>query len=114
MATDISPRALACARDNVGRLHLSGRVDVVGPCLFPAGRADLVVCNPPWTPARPTSAVELGVYDPDSAMLHGFLRGPHRPPRTRRGGPPGPGRSPRCGGWPARDRGGADQVPGDQ
>lgn len=75
LATDINPRALACARDNVRRLRLSGRIDVVGPGLFPDGRADLVVCNPPWIPARPTSAVEQGVYDPDGTMLHGFLDG---------------------------------------
>ncbi|MFJ5264794.1 methyltransferase [Streptomyces sp. NPDC088387] len=75
VATDISPRALACARENVHRLHLTERIDVVGPGLFPGGRADLVVCNPPWIPARPTSAVEQGVYDPDSSMLHAFLNG---------------------------------------
>ncbi|MGP4088995.1 methyltransferase [Streptomyces sp. KR55] len=75
VATDINPRALACARDNVRRLHLTGRVDVVGPALFPDGRADLVVCNPPWIPARPTSAVEQGVYDPGSSMLRDFLDG---------------------------------------
>ncbi len=75
VATDINPRALSCARENVHRLHLAGRVDVVGPRLFPEGRADLVVCNPPWIPARPTSALEQGVYDPDSGMLRGFLGG---------------------------------------
>ncbi|MGW4667012.1 methyltransferase [Streptosporangium sandarakinum] len=73
VATDISPRALACAEENVRRLRLTGRVDVVGPGLFPDGRADLIVCNPPWIPARPTSAVEQGVYDPDGSMLRGFL-----------------------------------------
>ncbi|MFE7272114.1 methyltransferase [Streptomyces sp. NPDC057623] len=75
VATDISPRALACARDNVRRLDLTGRVDIVGPRLFPDGRADLVVCNPPWIPARPTSAVEQGVYDPGGGMLRDFLAG---------------------------------------
>ncbi|GAA3139546.1 methyltransferase [Nonomuraea roseoviolacea] len=75
VATDISPRALACARDNVRRLGLGGRVEVVGPALFPGGRADLVVCNPPWLPVRPTSALELGVYDRDGAMLRDFLDG---------------------------------------
>ncbi len=43
--------------------------------LYPDGRADLVVCNPPWLPGRPVSAVEGGVYDPDAAMLNGFLAG---------------------------------------
>ncbi|MEW9552649.1 methyltransferase [Nonomuraea sp. NPDC050783] len=75
VATDISPRALACARENVRRLGLAGRIDVEGPGLFPGGRADLVVCNPPWLPARPTSALELGVYDPGGAMLRDFLAG---------------------------------------
>jgi methylase of polypeptide subunit release factors len=43
--------------------------------LFPPGRAVLVVCNPPWVPARPTSALEQAVFDPDSSMLRGFLAG---------------------------------------
>lgn len=46
-----------------------------GPGLFPSGRADLVVCNPPWLPARPAGPIEQGVYDPDSTMLHSFLDG---------------------------------------
>lgn len=75
VATDISPRALACARDNAQRLALTDRIEVSGPGLFPEGRADLIVCNPPWLPARPTSPIEQGVYDPDSAMLHSFLAG---------------------------------------
>ncbi|WP_053851563.1 class I SAM-dependent methyltransferase [Streptomyces sp. NRRL B-24085] len=75
VATDISPRALACARDNVDRLALTDRIEVWGPGLFPEGRADLVVCNPPWLPARPTSSLDQGVYDPDGTMLHGFLAG---------------------------------------
>ncbi|MFF0739357.1 methyltransferase [Streptomyces sp. NPDC004111] len=75
VATDSSVRALACAQDNVRRLALDGCVEVTGPCLFPEGRADLVVCNPPWLPGRPAGAVEQGVYDPGGAMLHGFLAG---------------------------------------
>ncbi|MEU5896940.1 methyltransferase [Streptomyces venezuelae] len=75
IATDTNPRAVACARDNVERLGLAGRVDVLRTGLFPPGRAALVVCNPPWLPARPTSAVEQGVYDPGGAMLHGYLAG---------------------------------------
>ncbi|CAL9337983.1 methyltransferase [Streptomyces sp. enrichment culture] len=75
VATDISARALACARENTHRLALADRVEVWGPGLFPEGRADLVVCNPPWLPARPTGPVEQGVYDPDGTMLRGFLTG---------------------------------------
>jgi len=43
--------------------------------MFPEGRAPLVVCNPPWVPARPTSAIEAAVYDPESRMLRAFLDG---------------------------------------
>jgi SAM-dependent methyltransferase len=75
VATDLSPRALACARDNIERLGLSTRVKLVEADLFPPGKASLIVCNPPWVPAQPTSPLEHAVYDPDSRMLRGFLSG---------------------------------------
>ncbi|QHC21308.1 methyltransferase [Streptomyces sp. GS7] len=75
VATDQDPRALACARENTERLGVADRVEVVEADLFPAGRAPLVVCNPPWVPAKPTSPVERAVYDPGNRMLHGFLSG---------------------------------------
>lgn len=75
IATDLDARALACARENLARLGLADRVDVRQADLFPDERAALVVCNPPWLPARPSSPLERGVYDPDSRMLLGFLRG---------------------------------------
>jgi SAM-dependent methyltransferase len=73
VATDLDPRALVCARDNVRQLGLAERVDVVQADLFPEGRAALVICNPPWIPARPSSPMENGIYDPESRMLRGFL-----------------------------------------
>jgi SAM-dependent methyltransferase len=73
VATDVDPRALACARENVERLGVSAQVEVVQADLFPEGRAALVVCNPPWIPARPSSPLERGIYDPESRMLRGFL-----------------------------------------
>lgn len=73
VATELEARALACARENVRRLGLAERIDVVRADLFPDGRAALVVCNPPWIPARPSSPMELGIYDDDSRMLRGFL-----------------------------------------
>ncbi len=75
VATDQDPRALACARENLARLGVDKHVEVVEADLFPDGRAPLVVCNPPWVPARPSSAIEYAVYDPDSRMLRGFLAG---------------------------------------
>ncbi len=75
VATDLSPRALACARDNLQRLGLADRVDLLQTDLFPPGEAALIVCNPPWLPAKPHSVLEQAVYDEDSAMLRGFLAG---------------------------------------
>lgn len=75
VATDCAPRALACARDNLKRLRLEQQVEVIETDLFPEGRAPLLVCNPPWLPARPSSMLEQAVYDPDSRMLRGFLAG---------------------------------------
>lgn len=75
VATDQDPRALACARENIARLGLAERIEVVQADLFPEGRAPLVVCNPPWLPARPSSPLEHAVYDFESRMLHGFLGG---------------------------------------
>jgi hypothetical protein len=75
VATDMEPRALACARENLQRLGYTGQVDVIEADLFPAGRADLVVCNPPWLPASAATSTDAAVYDPDSRMLQGFLAG---------------------------------------
>jgi len=75
VATDPDSRALACARENLARLGLDNKVEVVQADLFPDGRAPLVVCNPPWVPARPSSPLEHAVYDPESRMLRGFLGG---------------------------------------
>ncbi len=75
VATDLDPRALACARENLERLGLSRQVELVQADLFPEGRAALVVCNPPWIPARPSAPIERGIYDPESRMLRGFLEG---------------------------------------
>ncbi|MEW9553052.1 50S ribosomal protein L11 methyltransferase [Nonomuraea sp. NPDC050783] len=75
VATDLDPVAVACAEDNVARLGLRGRVEVVLADLFPPGRAPLVVCNPPWLPAEPASPLDRTVYDPGGRMLRGFLDG---------------------------------------
>ncbi len=75
VATDTDPRAIACARDNLQRLGLGQRVEVVACDLFPAGRAPLIVCNPPWLPARAAVPIESAIYDEGSRMLRGFLEG---------------------------------------
>jgi methylase of polypeptide subunit release factors len=75
IATDMDERALGCARANIERLGLGDQVEVVQADLYPEGRAGLVVCNPPWLPGKPSSAIEYAIYDPDSRMLKGFLAG---------------------------------------
>jgi len=75
LATDLAPRALACAHDNIERLGLTEQVKVQQADLYPNGQAALIVCNPPWLPARAGSSLERAVYDSDSSMLLGFLRG---------------------------------------
>lgn len=75
VATDLDPRALACAADNVARLGVARQVELVRADMFPEGRAALVVCNPPWVPTPANAAIERAVYDPDSAMLRAYLGG---------------------------------------
>ncbi|MFL9866440.1 class I SAM-dependent methyltransferase [Paraburkholderia fungorum] len=75
VATDQDPRALACARENLARLGYDQQVEIVQADLFPEGRAPLVLCNPPWLPARPASPIEYAIYDSESRMLLGFLNG---------------------------------------
>lgn len=73
-ATDVSQRAVTCARANLARLGCD--VDVVQADLWPDGhRADVVVFNPPWLPGTPTSELELGIYDAESDALRRYLDG---------------------------------------
>ena len=76
IATDLNPRALACASDNFTRLELSS-IQLQQADLYPTDTplADLIVCNPPWLPAKPSSPLEYAVYDPNSKMLRGLLQG---------------------------------------
>jgi SAM-dependent methyltransferase len=74
-ATDMDPRAIACARENLAALGLADAVTVLETDLFPPGRADIVACNPPWIPAIPKTATDFAVYDEEGRMLAGFLAG---------------------------------------
>lgn len=78
VATDNSQRALDCAQKNINQLEMKNTVTVVNADLFPGNedsKADLIVCNPPWLPARPSSVLESAIYDENSKMLKGFLSG---------------------------------------
>jgi release factor glutamine methyltransferase len=74
-ATDISPVAVATARDNAGRLGLAARVEVLqGAWYEPVAkrRFELVVSNPPYI-ASDDPRVEPGVrrYEPAAALFSG-------------------------------------------
>jgi SAM-dependent methyltransferase len=75
VATDLAPRALACAQANLAQLGADEHVTLLQADLYPPGKAALVVCNPPWLPARAGSPIEHAVYDEGSRMLRGFLSG---------------------------------------
>ena len=89
LATDISPLAVACARDNFQRLGLADRVQVQQVDLFPTRinddennnhhpQADVIVCNPPWIPATDSQSMgaswlDRAIYDENDTMLRQFL-----------------------------------------
>src|SRR5690606_6269136 len=83
VGVDLDPRAVACATDNAERLGLSAQFVALEGALYEApleahlegGRAELVVCNPPWMPEAPKTRLDRAVYDEDGAMLRGFLGG---------------------------------------
>lgn len=74
IGTDAEPRAVASAIADAGRLGLSGRF-TAQEGLFPEGKADLIVCNPPWIPEPPRTRLDRAVFDPDNAMLEASLAG---------------------------------------
>ena len=75
VGTDLDPRATACAKENIQRLGLNSKVELTQTDLFPEGKAPLIVCNPPWLPARASAPIERAIYDENSGMLKGFLAG---------------------------------------
>ena len=85
IGTDTNPSAIACAKDNMVRLGLSDKVELVQANIFPprrtdrngATKADLIICNPPWLPGKPESWLDCAVYDEDSSFLREFLSSAH-------------------------------------
>ncbi len=75
VATDVEPRAVACAREHAARFGLAAAVEVVEADLFPPGQADLVVANPPWIPAAAYGPLDRAVYDPGGEVLARLVAG---------------------------------------
>jgi release factor glutamine methyltransferase len=76
IATDISPDALAVARDNAVRLGVGDRVTLVESSLLDnaPGPFDLIVANPPYVPASHSTTLSPDVrdYEPPQALYgHG-------------------------------------------
>lgn len=84
VGTDLDARAVECAQSNARALGLEKRFTAIETDLFPDGKADLVVCNPPWIPEPPKNRIDRAVYDEDGAMLRRFLTG--LPRHLTRGG----------------------------
>jgi release factor glutamine methyltransferase len=73
-AIDISPAALAVARDNARGLGLAERVsfhegDLLAPVAHEEGRFDLVACNPPYFDPSDELAPEVRHHDPAVALF---------------------------------------------
>jgi len=73
IATDTSPRALACAEENLAKLGMSSQVTLIGSAEIPDEKASIIVVNPPWLPGKPTTLLEQAIYDPGSQMLKSVL-----------------------------------------
>lgn len=74
--TDSNQAAVDCAHENLGRLGMGDRTELWNCHLFPPHTVDLIVCNPPWMPGRPSSVLEQAVYDDDEneSFLDNFLQ----------------------------------------
>jgi methylase of polypeptide subunit release factors len=77
IATDNSARALNCAQENIEKLNLKQYITLEQANLFPSGhkKADLIVCNPPWLPAKANAPIEHAIYDTNNVMVKGFING---------------------------------------
>lgn len=75
VATDIDTRSIACATENAIALGYGGKFRAVEADLFPEGKADIVISNPPWIPEPPKNRVDRAVFDEDNRFLKGFLHG---------------------------------------
>lgn len=75
IATDYTAQAVNCAQRNLAPYEDKTNFSFIQTNLFPTdnNKADLIICNPPWLPARPSSNLEAAIYDDKSQMLKSFL-----------------------------------------
>ncbi|GBG34111.1 HemK methyltransferase family member 1 [Hondaea fermentalgiana] len=73
VATDTNLRAVENTRATLASLGLEDRAQVIATSQLPnAEPADLIVCNPPWMPGRPSSALESAIVG--DTMIHDFIK----------------------------------------
>ncbi|MGQ0505335.1 MAG: methyltransferase, partial [Myxococcaceae bacterium] len=76
VATDLDPRAVACAAENAERLGLSQIIRTLQADLFPpSGVFERILFNPPWIPERPRAPIDRAIYDEGGVTLVRFLAG---------------------------------------
>jgi release factor glutamine methyltransferase len=77
VAVDINPHAVRCARENVRRSGLEGRVEVLEGDLFsplpPEARFDVILFTPPYFEGELRQAIDHALYDPGKALAGRFL-----------------------------------------
>ena len=73
IATDNNIRAINAARANFQRLQYKN-IELKQQDGFNNEQVDLIVCNPPWLPVKPTSVIETALYDPQHTMLKNVLK----------------------------------------
>ena len=87
LAVDVSPAAVACARDNAERNGVADRVTVQESDVFQnaPGRFDLIIFDPPYRWFRPRDMFERGTADENYRTLTTFFdqAGDHLEPGGR-------------------------------
>jgi release factor glutamine methyltransferase len=75
VAVDISPSAVACARENASRNGLNQKIDVRESDLFSSvsGQFDLILFDPPFRWFRPRDMRERSMADENYATLTAFF-----------------------------------------
>jgi HemK-related putative methylase len=79
VAVDVNPQAVQCARENVRRNGLEGRVEVLHGDLFspvpPEQRFDVILFTPPYFEGPLRRPFDHALYDPGKALARRFLAG---------------------------------------
>ncbi len=77
VAVDVNPAAVRCARENVARNGLAGRVEVLQSDLFaalpPGGRFDVILFTPPYFEGALRRPFDHALNDPGKALARRFL-----------------------------------------